>query len=200
MSQSQHLQNICELCTDILSRSFLAGGGHDSNFPVHISQVADATARPDLDFIRKSATMGCRLCREMLRVHMTKICNGFHGTTSERDAEEALEAVSLKFPKIEVDVVFQEGSRDGLVSHYLMVYTHAIVEDEESENEASHGEIGSNESVTKIVNDNNALSSPTAVAVTSPRFGQFQDCEAELDTPRLRINFPYHWFRFSRRT
>jgi hypothetical protein len=118
----------------------------------------------------------------MLRVHMTKVCNGFHGTTSESDAEEALEAVSLKFPKIEVDVVFQEGRGDGLVSHYLMVYTHTIVEDEESESEASHGEIGSNKSVTKSLNGNNALPSPTAVAVTSPRFGQFQDREAELDT------------------
>lgn len=108
---------------------------------------------------------------------MTKVCNGFHGTTTESDAEEALEAVSLKFPRIEVDVVFQEAREEGSVDHYLMVYTHTIAEDEESD-----GENGSNKSVAEIVNGNNALPSPPAVAVTSPRFGQFQDREAELDT------------------
>ena len=37
------------------------------------------------------------------------MCDGYHGTTKESDAEEALEAVSLKFPRISIDIVAQGG-------------------------------------------------------------------------------------------
>ncbi|KAH6677324.1 heterokaryon incompatibility protein-domain-containing protein [Halenospora varia] len=167
MPQSQQSQSLCELCTTILDRRFSAGEVSDSSLPVHISHVTGTTARPDLDFIRQSALAGCRLCSEMLRVHSTKVCNGYDGTTRESDAEEALEAVSSKFPRISINAVFEEGDEETRFPHYLLIYTHTIVEDED-------------EGETEDESDSLGLKSRDAI--TASGFGRFQDKEPELDT------------------
>jgi hypothetical protein len=106
----------------------------------------------------------------MLRVHWTKVCNGFDGTTREEDAEEALDAVAMKFPRISVNVVFQDEEEP---PSYLLVYTHALVEDEESENGPRTGD---------IVVGTNTSEDADSLAVGRFGFGRFGDKEAELDT------------------
>jgi hypothetical protein len=168
MAQSQQPQSLCELCTTILSRSFSAGEVNDSSLPLHISHVTGTTTRPDLDFIRQSALAGCRLCSEMLRVHFTKVCNGYDGTTRESDAEEALEDVSLKFPRISINAVFEEGDEETRFPHYLLIYTHTIFEDE-----ADKGD---------IENESDSPGSNSRDAIARSGFGPFQDKGPELDT------------------
>lgn len=87
------------LCVDVLKRGFNA---NDTSLPLHIHTITGSTTRPDLDIIRQSAKDGCPVCAEMVLVHWTKVCNGYDGTTREEDAEEGLEAVATKFPRISV--------------------------------------------------------------------------------------------------
>jgi hypothetical protein len=168
MPWSQQSQGLCELCNEILNRSFSAGEVSHSSVPIHISRVTGTTARPDLDFIRQSALAGCQLCSEMLRVHFTKVCNSYDGTTRESDAEEALQAVSLKFPRISINVVFEEGNEETLFPHCLLIYTHTITEDEEDKGE--------------IENETDPVGLNSRDASAGSSFGRFQDKEPELDT------------------
>jgi len=160
--RSEKPETMCKLCTSILSQAFSREPseeeGSDLDISINVSHVTGSPGRPDLDFIRQSAASGCVLCSEMLRIHHTKICNGYDGTTLEADAAAALQAVALKYPRIKVTVVYQDKDT-ALVPHYLMVYTHEY--DEGFVVDA--GTIGHDEDVQKW------------------NFGKFQDKEPELD-------------------
>lgn len=160
MPQIHRPQSLCELCSDILNRCFSAGKGHDESLPVHISDVTGTSARPDLVFIRQSALAGCGLCSEMLRTHFTKICNAFRITTRDTEAEEVFEAVSMKFPRISIDVVFEDGDEDVRFPHYLLAYTHAVAEDDTQ-------------------NENDPSESNSLKAIVGSRFGRLIEEEPE---------------------
>ena len=123
---------LCNFCATLLTRGISALERRHCSFPINIAEITGDTARPDLDFIRKSSLTGCRLCSQMLHIHWTRICNGYDGTTKESDAEEALEAVSLKFPRISIDMVAQDGD-DEWRPHWLLVYKHSVLDDEPEE-------------------------------------------------------------------
>lgn len=142
MSESKGPKVLCALCTTILSEaiSIQEGDGDSQPFDtIHISHVSGTSSSPDLNFIELSASAGCRLCSEVVRVHSTKICNGFGGTTRESDAPDALDAVSRKFPRIKIDARFEPGDGENRYTHYTLIYTHTIEEDEECESGVEDG-------------------------------------------------------------
>lgn len=153
---SQITRKLCAICTEVLSRGFRPS---DDSLPFHLSTVSDNIARPNLDIVHQAAKDGCPICAEMIRVHWTKICNSFDGTTKEEDAEEALEAVALKFPRISMNMVFQDEDEEGPAS-YLLVFTHELNENEEND----EGEGGATAGLGRF------------------GFGTFGGTSAELDT------------------
>jgi hypothetical protein len=96
----------------------------------------------------------------MLRTHFTKICNAFRITTRDTEAEEVFEAVSMKFPRISIDVVFEDGDEDVRFPHYLLAYTHAVAEDDTQ-------------------NENDPSESNSLKAIVGSRFGRLIEEEPE---------------------
>lgn len=157
---------LCELCTDVLTRGF---NPDDDTLPIQLHTRSGNALRPDLDIIRKHSREGCRLCSELLHIFRTKVLNGYVGISRVEDAEEAVEIVAHKYPRISVDMVFDDEQEPFC---YTLVYNFRYSDD------------GDDRSDSEVDLDamNTVESDPTEDS-KSPRMTNFGD--AELDTEAL---------------
>lgn len=115
-------QAICKLCTEILVSGF---DPSNDSLPIQLHTTYGNVLRPDMDIIQKNSEAGCRLCSELLYVFRTKVLNGYEGITQEEDFEKAVEIVVLKYPRLSVDMVFDDEQEPPC---YTLVYNFGYAE------------------------------------------------------------------------
>ena len=157
---------LCELCTDVLTRGF---DPDDESLPIQLHTLSGNMFRPDLDIIWKHSKEGCRLCSELLHVFRTKVLNGYVGISREEDVAEAIEIVAHKYPRISVDMVFDDEQEP---FYYTLVYNFRYDDGGDGQDDV--------EAVVEVTDM--VESYPTEDSI-SPRVADIGD--AELDTEAL---------------